>query len=138
MVSILNLGVLWFQGSQRSEDLVLPEPTKAFTKAYDLSRAGPEGLSGSGKHKFFLVSQETQGFADLPGVHLVLRWGSPVPPCGEMCMPVAAAEGLEGRNFLLRSDVRVTSHPPQRQEQQTQHCVPAPLVPSLSLMCLLL
>lgn len=29
--------------------------------------------------------------------------GSSAPPGGEMCMPVAAAVGLKGRNFLLRS-----------------------------------
>lgn len=79
---MLNLGVLWFQVSQRSEDdLVLPEPTKSFTlKAHDLPRAGPEGLSGCGKHKIFCVSDETQEFADLPGTHLVLRWGLPCAP----------------------------------------------------------
>lgn len=58
MVSMLNLGVLWFQGSQRSEDSVLPEPSKAFIlNTRDLPREGPEGLSGSGKHKVFLCLQ---------------------------------------------------------------------------------
>jgi hypothetical protein len=75
IVSMLNLGILWFQDSQRSEDSFLPEPTKGFLNTHDLPRLVLRGSLGLQNTRFSCVSDETQGFADLPGAHLMQRWG---------------------------------------------------------------